>query len=88
MLVRALYTFGNKSEDNRLELEEALAGSVMQMISGKGNQVVNASANGLSVSIGQGMDLPTWVASLTAALEHIENGTKPGGQKWRNISVG
>ena len=77
--LKMLLRFANASSDNLQSLQDAYDAIMLDVLSGKGAQVLSASSNGASFTFAQGGSSMTnleWATCLSKVLEMAENGGK------------
>jgi hypothetical protein len=77
MHIKALIRYINKSTANKEEIEKRLENCLNAIDESKGSQVTSVSLNGFFSQSQVKIAYDTYAARLLAALEHVENGTKP-----------
>ena len=80
-----LKRFGQRSAANLTQLETWLDLALVSVAAGNGGQVVSASTNGASFSLGQGMTNAEWAMDLDSALHMIEVGVKSTSRSYGRI---
>ena len=73
-IINTLRRYGLRSGSNLANLNSWLDAAIEDVNEGKGGQVVSASSNGASFSLGSGMTNSEWAIVLDQALLMIENG--------------
>lgn len=74
-LAKSLYRWAKNKDENIAKLESWLETALLEVVAGKGSQVVATSANGVSISFGSaGLTNQAWFNTLTLALQYIEQG--------------
>jgi hypothetical protein len=80
-----LRRYGLRSAENKTQLETWLDASIVSVGEGNGGQVVSASTNGASFSLGQGMTNAEFANALDYALNMIEKGINSTSRSYGRI---
>lgn len=71
-LSKSLYRWALNKPENRDKLETWLEDALEQMAAGKGKEVANTSANGVSVAFQAGT-VADWFSTLSQALTYLDS---------------
>ena len=84
-ITNTLRRYGLRSPANLTQLETWLDAAIVSVADGNGGQVISASTNGASFSLGQGMTNAEWANSIDRALQMIEYGVPSTSRSYGRI---
>jgi len=72
-LAKSLYRWAKDRPENRVKLETWLEEAITQIAAGKGKEVSNTSANGVTVAFQSSGTVSDWFATLSQALTYLDS---------------